>query len=154
MGWIETYLNRPEIKKELGVPSSLTFASCNMKINQDFLLNGDGMHYAGALLVPLVDAGIRVLLYNGEADYIINAWGTQQTLEALETSYQSAYLASPRQNFTDTDGKVVGWTQAAGKGAGNVAFVSFRNAGHMVPHDDPKGALAMFSRWLKNKPLA
>jgi hypothetical protein len=63
---------------------------------------------------------------------VINAWGTQQTLEALETSYQAAYLSSPRTNFTDTEGKVVGWTQAAGKGAGNVAFVSFRNAGHMV----------------------
>jgi cathepsin A (carboxypeptidase C) len=63
---------------------------------------------------------------------VINAWGTQQTLEHLQTTYQAAYLSSPRQNFTDTDGKVVGWTQSAGKGAGNVAFVSFRNAGHMV----------------------
>lgn len=32
------------------------------------LLQGDGMHNAGALLGPLIDSGIRVLIYSGEAD--------------------------------------------------------------------------------------
>lgn len=36
--WIETYLNKPEIKKELGAAPDRTFESCNMKINQAFQL--------------------------------------------------------------------------------------------------------------------
>jgi cathepsin A (carboxypeptidase C) len=72
------------------------------------------------------------------------------------------------RNFTDVNGRVAGWTKSAGKGAGNVAFVSFHHAGHMVssphvdiaelmpqvPHDDPVAALTMVSRWVKNEPLA
>ncbi|KIR28366.1 cathepsin A (carboxypeptidase C) [Cryptococcus deuterogattii 99/473] len=68
MGWMETYLNKPDVKKELGAPESVTFQSCNMQINQNFLLHGDGMHYAGGLLPDLVEDGIRVLVYAGQAD--------------------------------------------------------------------------------------
>ena len=32
------------------------------------LLQGDGMHNAGALLPELVDAGVRLLIYSGQAD--------------------------------------------------------------------------------------
>lgn len=62
MEWIETYLNKPEVKKELGVSEDRTFASCNMKINQAFQFNGDVSHNTAALLPPLLEAGIRVLL--------------------------------------------------------------------------------------------
>ena len=34
MEWIETYLNQAEIKKTLGVPEKLNFASCNMDVNR------------------------------------------------------------------------------------------------------------------------
>ena len=34
MGDIETYLNNPTIKRELGVESSIEFKSCNMDVNQ------------------------------------------------------------------------------------------------------------------------
>lgn len=35
MGWMETYLNKPDVKKELGAPESAIFQSCNMQINQN-----------------------------------------------------------------------------------------------------------------------
>jgi hypothetical protein len=65
---MESYMNKPEVKKQLGAPADITFQSCNMQINQAFLLQGDGMHNAGALLPELVNNGIRLLLYAGEAD--------------------------------------------------------------------------------------
>lgn len=40
MSWIETYLNQPNVKKTLGAPANLNFESCNMKVNQAFLLQG------------------------------------------------------------------------------------------------------------------
>lgn len=98
MGWMETYLNQPNVKSrelahifgrvtlsdhlELGAPEHVKFQSCNMDINQKLsvpfvhgysaddmrsLLQGD-MHNAGALLPELVDSGVRVLIYAGQAD--------------------------------------------------------------------------------------
>ncbi|XAO25236.1 hypothetical protein I312_104051 [Cryptococcus bacillisporus CA1280] len=157
MGWMETYLNKPDVKKELGAPESVTFQSCNMQINQNFLLHGDGMHYAGGLLPDLVEDDIRVLVYAGQADMLVNYIGCASVLDNLQTGYLASYLAAPVVNFTSPDGEVFGYTKSAskdGKGSGNVAFVAFHDAGHMVPHDDPEAALRMAGRWLKNEPLA
>ena len=40
---------------------------CNMKINQAFMMQGDGMHNAAALLPELVEDGVRLLIYAGNA---------------------------------------------------------------------------------------
>lgn len=58
MQWIETYLNKPEVKKQLGASPERTFESCNMQINQAFTFNGDGKPYRchtaewGRMLTP------------------------------------------------------------------------------------------------------
>ncbi|KAF8968259.1 Alpha/Beta hydrolase protein [Flammula alnicola] len=67
MGWIETWLNDPSNKAALGVNPSRNFASCNMEVNQAFTMNGDGMHNSAALLPELVDSGVRLLVYAGNA---------------------------------------------------------------------------------------
>jgi hypothetical protein len=67
MGWIETWMNEPSNKAALGVNPSKDFASCNMEVNQAFSMNGDGMHNSAALLPELVDAGVRLLVYAGNA---------------------------------------------------------------------------------------
>jgi hypothetical protein len=51
IGWIDTWLNDPKVKAELGVNPDLKFESCNMSINQVFMIEGDVMKntivYAG-----------------------------------------------------------------------------------------------------------
>lgn len=88
---------------------------------------------------------------------VVNYIGCASVLDNLQTGYLASYLAAPVVNFTSPDGEVFGYTKSAskdGKGSGNVAFVAFHNAGHMVPHDDPEAALRMAGRWLRNEPLA
>lgn len=63
---------------------------------------------------------------------MVNYIGCSRVVDNLESKYLSAYKAATVSNFTGSDGKVAGWTKKAGKGAGNVAFVAFNNAGHMV----------------------
>lgn len=63
---------------------------------------------------------------------VVNSIGCARVLDNLESKYASTYEHASVQNFTDVNGRVAGWTKSAGKGAGNVAFVSFHNAGHMV----------------------
>jgi carboxypeptidase C (cathepsin A) len=67
MGWIETWMNDPKHKVALGVDPERTFTSCNMEVNQAFMLQGDGMHNSAALLPDLVNDGIRLLVYAGNA---------------------------------------------------------------------------------------
>lgn len=63
---------------------------------------------------------------------VVNYIGCAQVLDNLETSYSEKYASAAIKNFTDPSGDVVGWTKSAGKGAGNIAYVAFTNAGHMV----------------------
>lgn len=67
MGWIETWMNEAKNKVALGVSPDRTYASCNMEVNQAFTMNGDGMHNSALLLPDLINDGIRLLVYAGNA---------------------------------------------------------------------------------------
>jgi len=60
-------MNDAVVKKELGVNPSLTFQSCNMQVNQDFAAQADGMRNSALLLTDLVNEGVRLLVYAGNA---------------------------------------------------------------------------------------
>jgi cathepsin A (carboxypeptidase C) len=63
---------------------------------------------------------------------VVNYIGCSQVLDNLATTYSTEYATAQVKNFTTDGGDVSGWTKSAGKGAGNVAYVAFYNAGHMV----------------------
>jgi len=66
MSWIDSYLNQPSVKAELGVSPEREFTTCNMDVNKDFTMNGDWSN--SALLLPeLVNGGVRLLVYAGNA---------------------------------------------------------------------------------------
>ena len=65
-------MNDDSNKKALGVDPSRSFESCNMQINQAFLMQGDGMHNSAILLPDLINDGVRLLVYAGNADYMCN----------------------------------------------------------------------------------
>lgn len=72
MNWIDTWMNDPRHKAALGVNPELDFQSCNMDVNQAFFGQGDGMHNSAALLPPLIEDGVRLLVYAGNADMMCN----------------------------------------------------------------------------------
>ena len=65
-------MNNPKNKKALGVNPDLDFQSCNMEVNQAFFGQGDGMHNSAKLLPPLIEDGVRLLVYAGNADMMCN----------------------------------------------------------------------------------
>lgn len=67
MGWIENWMNEPFNKAALGVDPTRKFESCNMDVNQAFTMQGDGMHNSATLLPELIEDGIRLLVYAGNA---------------------------------------------------------------------------------------
>lgn len=44
-----------------------------MQVNQAFQFQGDVSHNTAALLPPLLEDGIRVLIYAGNADFMCNS---------------------------------------------------------------------------------
>jgi len=77
LGWIETWMNDARNKAALGANPSRTFESCNMETNQAFMYQGDGMHNSALLLPELINDGVRLLVYAG------NAGGCLGTLRPL-----------------------------------------------------------------------
>lgn len=43
-----------------------------MQVNQGFFFQGDGMHNSAALLIPLLNDGVKLLVYAGNADGMCN----------------------------------------------------------------------------------
>ena len=46
----------------------LTFESCSDSVFEAFISRGDGMRNSAALLPELIDNGVRLLVYAGNAD--------------------------------------------------------------------------------------
>ncbi|KAF8602101.1 alpha/beta-hydrolase [Ceratobasidium sp. AG-I] len=154
-GWIATYLNKPLVKKELGVPLDLDFESCNEKLHLRFLKSGDAARSSSVLLPELIEDGLRVLIYVGDADLLCPGIGQIPWIENLNTTYQQSFIDSPRLDFR-THNRTAGFVKSSGKKheSGVITYVEIFDAGHMAPHDQPDAALDMFNRWLGEKPMA
>ncbi|KIM82260.1 hypothetical protein PILCRDRAFT_820643 [Piloderma croceum F 1598] len=157
MGWIDVWLNDPKHKAELGVDPQLKFESCNMAINQAFLLQGDSMHNTPLLLTDLINTGVRLLVYAGNADMMCNYIGNERWLEELDTVFHKEFASAKTEPWitieSATEAGTVRSAGGSGKTAGNVTFVTVHEAGHMVPYDQPDAALDLFTRWIYDMPL-
>jgi cathepsin A (carboxypeptidase C) len=60
---IETYLNTPSIQEELGV--DVQYEGCKRDINMNFLLAGDWMRPYVNYIPPILESGVKVLIYAG-----------------------------------------------------------------------------------------
>ncbi|KIY63058.1 serine carboxypeptidase [Cylindrobasidium torrendii FP15055 ss-10] len=158
MEWIDVWMNQPSNKKALGVNPALDFKSCNMEVNQAFTMQGDGMHNSALLLPEIIEDGVKLLVYAGNADMMCNYMGNERWVEALDTVFSEEFLSSPSEPWvTLKSGKVAGTVRSAGgQGftAGNVTFVNVHDAGHMVPYDQPEAALDLITRWIADVPLS
>ncbi|KAI0330115.1 carboxypeptidase C [Cubamyces sp. BRFM 1775] len=155
--WIETWMNLPATKHALGVNPDIDFQSCNMQVNQAFAMQGDGARNRAKLLPELVESGIRLLIYAGDADMACNYIGNERWVEQLENKFHEEFAKTPKQPWLTLDkGELAGWVRSAGGDgftAGNVTYVQVHAAGHMVPFDQPEATLDLISRWLADVPL-
>ena len=77
-------MNDQKHMKALGVDPSRKFQSCNMQVNQAFAMQGDGAHNSAALLPDLVEDGVRLLVYAGNADMMCNFMVRDSVVLGLE----------------------------------------------------------------------
>jgi vitellogenic carboxypeptidase-like protein len=91
----------------------------------------------------------QVMIYNGQLDLIINYPEVENFLSQLSWHGADSYRAAER-HIWKVDGDVAGYVVEAD----NLVQVLVRNAGHMVPMDQPKWAFDMMQRFVRGKAFA
>ena len=141
--YVKKYLNTPAVQAAIGVRAGTipggAWADCGVMTSQyEF-------NYASEL--PNYErwtkgGDLEILIYNGDADYILSHMGNAAWIANL-----SLTVASPWTAWKGSDGQVAGYfeTYAA---SGSFTFLTVKGAGHMVPKDRPRHALDMFARFL------
>lgn len=94
-------MNDPVHKAALGVNPDRTFESCNMEVNKAFTMKGDSMHNSAALLPELVDGGVRLLVYAGNAGESLLFTAFSQTVHFFLR--YDVQLYGTAQNFFETN---------------------------------------------------
>ena len=130
------------------------------------------MRSSSQLLGKVIDADIRTVIYDGDADYICNYRGIENMINFLSNKCQTKYLSTPWTSWT-VDGVATGQF----KSAGNVSNVRISQcvchpksrigihldssrSGHMVaaytignlPYG--KHALTMYNQAMAGKPIS
>ncbi|KAH7098173.1 peptidase S10, serine carboxypeptidase [Auriculariales sp. MPI-PUGE-AT-0066] len=142
MKHISNWLDRPEVRANLGVsPKIGNFSSCSPS-------NQDGLHSSKLYVAELLERGIRVLVYVGNYDWICNWVGNLAWTNALEWTQHAAFKKAELEEW-----KVEGERAGLVKSAGPLTYATVEKAGHMVPYDRPVQALAMLNRWLAGEAL-
>ncbi|XP_050298927.1 venom serine carboxypeptidase-like [Anthonomus grandis grandis] len=91
----------------------------------------------------------RVLIFNGQLDIIVGYALTANYLQHLEFSSATEYATAER-NVWYVGNRVAGYV----KTAGNLTEVLVRNAGHMVPFEQPEFASDLVYKFVRNERLA
>ncbi|KAJ9188791.1 hypothetical protein P3X46_000155 [Hevea brasiliensis] len=140
---MDTFLNEKVVRDALGV-GNLDFVSCSSEVYDAMVL--DWMRNLEVGIPAVLEDGIRVLIYAGEEDLICNWLGNSRWVHAMEWSGQQDFGAAPTVPFV-----VEGAEAGQMKSHGPLTFLKVREAGHMVPMDQPKAALQMLKSWMQGK---
>ncbi|GFX54243.1 probable serine carboxypeptidase CPVL [Trichonephila clavipes] len=134
------YIELPQFRKALHI-GNLTFQ--NGSIAQKNLLM-DIMKSVKSKVAVLMD-NYRVMFYNGQLDIIIPYPLTLNFLKSIDWKYANEYKKTKRQIWRLNDSKqIAGYVH----NVGDFYEVLVRNAGHILPYDQPKVALDLISRFV------
>lgn len=141
-------LNEPAIMQQLGVNTAKVngWQSCNYQVNAAF--GADWMKDQSGKVLEVLEGGVRVLIYAGDADWICNWYGNKAWTLDLEWSGRAGF------NFAGDKAWMVN-----GEHGGDVrtyngfTFLRVFGAGHMVPMNQPSRSMEMIDNFRNNVPL-
>lgn len=133
----------PEVRRALHVGNATWDRSTIVETH----MREDMLQSVAPWLAELLDH-YRVMLYNGQLDIIVAYALTDSYLSKLKWSGAEEFARAPRRQWV-TRGELAGYAKQAGR----LTQVLVRDAGHMVPADQPRWALDLLSRFIANKPF-
>mmetsp|Transcript_26127 Transcript_26127/g.30944 ORF Transcript_26127/g.30944 Transcript_26127/m.30944 type:complete len:448 (-) Transcript_26127:90-1433(-) len=138
---IDAYMNDPNNMEIFGVPPNRKWKECKSTVEEVLVGSGDWMKEYENNVVYLLENNINVLIYAGEYDFICNWMGNIAWTKTLNWSGSTAFNNAMNTTWMATDDNIEG----AGSyiHANGFTFLKVKNAGHMVPKDQPYNSLQM-----------
>ncbi|KAI0178527.1 putative carboxypeptidase S1 [Hypoxylon sp. FL1284] len=134
------YLQRADVQKALGAKVNYT----DSMGAGGFIRGGDDARSFMDELSAVVQAGIPVISYTGDADYVCNWLGTLRTADEVEWPGQKAFESRTLGPYT-----LNGVQKGTFKSADNLVFMRIFEAGHNVPFYQPEVSLQIFEQSMK-----
>ncbi|CAK4069478.1 unnamed protein product [Aphanomyces euteiches] len=141
---VQKFLNTPRVLSFLGLPSTFNYSTGNGQIFVSFTADL-ATNYA-PFVETVLNAGLRVILYAGDADMACNWQGNNVWPNLLSWHGAKDYAKTDFKPFK-VNGTEVGQFRATSQ----LAFVRLYNAGHMVPRQQPVAALSVLTHLLQNQ---
>lgn len=140
--WMSEYIQRVDVRRAIHVGN----CSYDVEANQvEKHLIGDITRSEADKIVVLLQ-NYKVLIYNGQLDIIVAYPLTENYLQQLKWPGADKYKQAKRKTWI-VDKEIAGYS----KQSGNLIEVLVRNAGHMVPGDQPKWAWDLITRLTHGK---
>jgi carboxypeptidase C (cathepsin A) len=127
-------------RSELGIPQDVYYVPGSDDIYDSFQAD-ISRSYAGDVINLL--RNMKVLIYNGQDDFVVNTAGVLNYLNSLNWEGTAAWKRTRKQIWT-IHGENKGWAKVSG----NLWFVLVNKAGHMVPTDQPEAAFNMLGHFI------
>ncbi|KAJ6526334.1 serine carboxypeptidase [Mycena capillaripes] len=121
---ISSYL--ASIQTKIG--AEVTWKQTNDDVYDNFAAAGDWMRSSLPVLESVINSGVRVTIYVGDADYIVNFMGVEAMIASMNTTFSAQFN---QQVFAPY--KVNGLLAGQFKTAGTFSYVRIYGAGHEVP---------------------
>jgi len=140
---ITSYLNLPEVQKAIHASIPYKWAECSSRINysyKDLMTPMTSVYQALFAAQP----PLRMLIYSGDIDGIVPVTGTRYVLD-----YFNLTLSEQWRPWYGYDKQVGGWVETYKQ----LTFATIREAGHMVPYNQPERSHALFSRFLTGQKI-
>eukprot|EP00483_Globobulimina_turgida_P008856 UN08874 len=116
--------------------------ACSNGVGIELILAGDWMLNFAVDIPEMIENNITALIYHGEYDFICNWYGGYKWVKELNWSGNTQW--NNAKNITwFVDNKIAGYSQSYA----GFTFLKVLNAGHMVPMDQPRSALAMIRQF-------
>ncbi|CAO3635293.1 unnamed protein product [Cunninghamella echinulata] len=138
------FISQNRIKELIGVPAAHTFTRCNAQVKTLFYGTGDYAKDFAPLVKDLLDQGIHVLIYAGDADFRGNWYGNYAWTQQLDFKNNTFYQSSTLHPWLDQNGREVGEF----KSGGGLTFLRVYGAGHMAAAYQPSAIFDMFLKHL------
>lgn len=143
------FLNDNNVKALLGVPVSRKWEACNMTSMIPFVMSGDELEYYHEKVATLLLAGVHVLVYAGDTDFMVDWVGCKSWVEHLRWGHRAEWASAPNLPFR-LGNTTVGMKQTFQ----GLTFMQIYNSGHMVPMDQPEVALEMIQQFISTASTA
>lgn len=147
------YLIQDRIKQAIGVPKSQSFNWLDTDVANNYALSSAMARVKE--LAAILDApksteldGLRLLVLNGNEDYIVNTPGQQWQYDNLLWSGHAEYRIQKWKDLPKDTTATGFWK---GTSDGRLVFVGLDGAGHGVPGYLPEASYRVLQRWIANE---